>query len=412
MLFLAIRQMLFRRRQTLLVLLGIALGPTAFLMMSGMILGFRGLFMQRLINMAGHINISARDQAGTSDLAQILFPGTLTQWKVEPVNLLQYVELQYAQGWLNILESEPAVGSYAPEYVTQGLISKAVTSRSISLIGVVPAKQTLTTDVQEDVVEGSFLDIAKGGFKIIVGWGLHEKMGVRKGNILNLTSRDGHTEPVTVAGFFRTGVAQADDTLAYGPLEHVQQFAQRPGRLTNIVVRLKDVNLSQPLTRRWALLNSDKVQSWQDMQMNFKTMVTTQDIMRYTLVFVILLVSSFGIYNILNMMVVQKRGEIAILRSMGYGSVEIVRLFLVQGVILGITGGVLGLVLGSFACLYLQTIRIQTPISSMSHFPIAWNAGTYLLCFALSVVSGVASGYLPARMASRLNPIDILRSEG
>jgi lipoprotein-releasing system permease protein len=412
MLFLALRQMLYRRRQTLLVLLGIALGPMAFLMMSGMILGFRGMFMDRLIDMTGHISISAQDQQGGMDLKQVLFPGALTHWWVEPVGLTQYLELQSTQTWLNVLEAEPAVEAYAPQYVVQCLIAKAVTTRSIRLVGVLPARQMKATHLDQDVVEGRFQDIGKGGFQVILGMGLHDKMGIRKGNIVRLIAPDGSSESVTVAGFFLTGASAIDDSTAYGPLEHVQQFSQRPGRLTGIVVRLKDVTQAQPLADRWARLGTDKVQSWEEAQANFKTMVETQDIMRFTLVFVILLVAAFGIYNILSMMVVQKRGEIAILRAMGYGPGDIVRLFLVQGVLLGALGGALGLVLGTLACLYLGTLTINTPVAAMRHFPIAWDLGSYLLVFSLSLAAGVAAGYLPARMASRLNPIDILRTEG
>ena len=123
--------------------------------------------------------------------------------------------------------------------------------------------------------------------------------------------------------------------------------------------------------------------------------------------------AAFGIYNILNVMVMQKRGEIAILRSMGFEQGDIERLFLVQGLILGTLGGFGGMALGTLLCLYLQTIRIGAAgVITVDHLLIAWLPVNYLIGFLLAFLSGIVAGYFPARSAGRLSPIDILRTEG
>jgi len=139
-----------------------------------------------------------------------------------------------------------------------------------------------------------------------------------------------------------------------------------------------------------------------------------QDTIRYTLSFVVLLIAAFGIYNILNMIVQQKRGEIAILRSMGFEASDIIQLFLSQGIILGFIGGLLGLGVGTLACLYIQSIQFGTNMgmSSVNHMLIAWHGYFYVVAFLMAFLSGIVAGFLPAYAASRLHPIEILRAEG
>jgi lipoprotein-releasing system permease protein len=261
---------------------------------------------------------------------------------------------------------------------------------------------------------GNFMDLDKGGFEIVVGSGLAEKLGIRQGDTVNVNDARGQAHPAKVAGLFQTGVNDVDDSTAYGPLHFVQQVAQAPGEVSQIVVRLKDPDQARRMAAQWSLMSPEKVQSWDEANASFTNVFKIQDMVRFILIFVILVVASFGIYNILNNMVTQKRGEIAILRSMGYEEGDITQLFLLQGVALGALGGLLGLIWGTLFCLYLQTIPItgSAAIIKVNHVLVAWRVPNYLFGFGMAFLSGVLSGYFPARSASRMHPIDILRSEG
>jgi lipoprotein-releasing system permease protein len=209
-------------------------------------------------------------------------------------------------------------------------------------------------------------------------------------------------------------MTQFDDVTAYSPIHYVQLANQTPGQISQIFVKLKDITLARKIADQWASISREKVQSWDEANANFFQVFKMQDMIRYILSFVVLMIAAFGIYNILNMMILQKRGEIAILRSMGYEASDIIRLFLSQGLILGFIGGLLGLVLGTLVCLYVQTIRFDTGMghSSINHMLIAWHTYFYVMGFLLAFLSGLVAGFLPARFASRMHPIDILRSEG
>ncbi|HVM31521.1 MAG TPA: ABC transporter permease [bacterium] len=415
MFFLALKQLLARPRQTLLALLGITFGTAAFLILSGMMLGFREYFIQRLINTAAHISITAEDtQLEEHSLDSDFFPGALVKWIAPPVNHNETPHLEYPQGWYDRLEADPRVEAYAPQMTAQALVTRGKLSKTINLVGVEARRQVRATDVQSDMTQGDFLALDKGGFQVVIGESLAQKLGLRLGDSMNIINTQGAVVPAKVAGLFNTGIDQIDQTTAYAPLYYVQQINQTPGQVSQIIVKLKDITQARRVADQWAQGSREKVQSWDEANANFFTVFKMQDMIRYILSAVVLMIAAFGIYNILNMIVLQKRGEIAILRSMGFEASDIIQLFLSQGLILGFLGGLLGLGVGTLVCLYVQSIKLATGMgmSSVNHMLIAWHFYFYEMAFLLAFLSGLLAGFLPARSASRMDPIDILRSEG
>jgi lipoprotein-releasing system permease protein len=221
--------------------------------------------------------------------------------------------------------------------------------------------------------------------------------------------------PAKVAGFFSTGMIQIDDVTGYAPIHYVQQANQTPGQVAQIIVKLKDITRARKVADEWAAFSREKVQSWDEANANFFTVFQMQDMIRYILSAVVLMIAAFVIFIILNMIVMQKRGEIAILRSMGFEASDIIQLFLSQGVFLGFFGGALGLGFGTLVCLYVESIKFSSGMGmarGMDHMLIAWHAYFYVTAFLLAFLSGLVAGFWPAYTASRMNPIDILRSEG
>lgn len=135
-------------------------------------------------------------------------------------------------------------------------------------------------------------------------------------------------------------------------------------------------------------------------------MMNTQDVVRNVTTTTFILIVAFGIYNILNMVVNHKKRDIAILRSIGYDSNDTVFLFLIQGVIIGITGGLAGLLLGYISCSYLETLKIPMGRHRMI---ISWDYMIYVKGFSLVVGASIIASFFPARTAGRLSPIEIIR---
>ena len=167
-----------------------------------------------------------------------------------------------------------------------------------------------------------------------------------------------------------------------------------------------------PRRRHWSALSPEKVESWDQQNANLFSVFALQDAIRFLSIGAIMIVAGFGIYNVLNMTVVQKRRDIAILRSMGYSSGDVVWLFFSQGLILGLSGVALGLGFGYLLGLYLQTVPFgSSPLGrGAGHLLISFNPAIYLQAALHAMTATLLASVLPARAAGKLAPIEIIRA--
>jgi lipoprotein-releasing system permease protein len=124
-------------------------------------------------------------------------------------------------------------------------------------------------------------------------------------------------------------------------------------------------------------------------------------------------VASFGIYNTISTIVMEKTRDIAILKSMGFHARDVRRIFLAEGVILGLIGSVLGVALGIGLMALLGRVELKPPgATDLVRLPIYWGWEQYLLGATFALISAVGAAYLPARKAGRVHPVEILRGMG
>jgi lipoprotein-releasing system permease protein len=330
---------------------------------------------------------------------------------VPPSGRKDSARLQDPHGWYRRLDADPRVAAYSPQLTAQVIVTRARASANGTLIGSVPEKRERVTNLRAHMIEGRLADVAGGGNRLVGGIDLLTKVGARIGSTVNVTSGRGAPVPFKVVGSFRLGVKQLDESLLFGDLPDVQSIMASPSQVNEIAVRLKDVSQARAIATDWQNTTREKVQSWDQSNANVLSVFRIQDFVRFTMVTIILLVAGFGIYNILNMLVSQKRREIAILRSMGYLPSEVLFLFFIQGVILGLIGGALGCAVGYVSCLYLQTVPFNGPELGTGRFLISFSPLFYIGGFVMAVVASAIASLLPARSAGRMTPVEIIRSE-
>ncbi len=219
--------------------------------------------------------------------------------------------------------------------------------------------------------------------------------------------------PFRLIGSFRTGNKAVDDTICYASLNDTQTLNRSPAKISSISIRLKDVALAREKSMEWQMNSSDKVESWEEVNASFLTIFKLQDTIRYAITLVVLVVSGFGIYNILNILINQKKKEIAILRSIGYEANDILVIFLIQGVILGVMGGISGMLVGNLICQKLTSIQFSNPYFSTKsgYMLISFHPMIYLQSFLLAFAVTLLASVLPARAAGKLQPIEIIRGD-
>ena len=150
-----------------------------------------------------------------------------------------------------------------------------------------------------------------------------------------------------------------------------------------------------------------KVEAWQEGNSQLDSANVLRDIIAIAVSLTILIVAGFGIYNIMNMTVNEKIKEIAILKAMGFNGKDIIEIFLIQSVFIGFIGGLTGLGLGSIIVRIVDNPPFE--MGTLTTLPTAYNASDYALAFCFGIIVTFLAGYLPAKKASKIDPVEILR---
>ena len=416
MIFLAFRYLLERKKQTLFTLIGVFLGTMSYVSVSGFFVGFHTYVIQQLVNNTAQIHIQAKqDYLTEHELDEPFFKKAFQHvfWESPPSGTLGFLEVQNPQSWYERLRQDPRVDAFSPLIGAAALFTLANISASAAITGCDPEQQSKVTSIAEYMVEGKFTDIGAGGNRIILGDELMKKLGAGIGQTVLVSAGTYPPVPFKVVGRYYFG-NRAADSLAFGSLQDIQKLNHTPNRVTEIGVRLKDYMQAAPIATEWSEISPERTESWDQQNLNFFYMIRIQTALRFSMIGAILIVAGFGIYNVLNMMVTQKRQDIAILRSMGYDTLEIITLFFSQGLILGMVGAVFGLTFGYLFCRYLKTISfmMKTASNPTGHLMISLEPRIYVQGAVLAILAASFASILPARAAGKLTPIEIIRSGG
>lgn len=413
MFFLSWRQLMARKKQTLLILLGISFGTMLFVAISGVQLGMREYIADQLLNNTAHILISgAENKIDNKDITDRFYGiDQLVDWIRPPGGKRDTSRLKNYPGWAERLKNNPSVFDFSPRLTINALASVGKFSAPVSIVGTLPDKHQRITSIASYMKQGKFTDLKGGANKVILGSKVMENLSLRLGDFVNFSAARGQPKPFKVVGVVHFGNEQIDQNMAFANLSNVQVLNKTPGRVSEISVALMDENRSEEIAQSWKLLSEDKVEDWREANKMFMEMIKMQDFVRYFITFAILLVAAFGVYNVLSIMINQRKKEIAILRSIGYGPKRILELVVFQGLILGVSGGVLGLTLGFALSLWVSSIDLGFEIGQSSSLPVSFSLSTYVIAFVAALLASVVSSYLPAHSASRLSPMDIIREQ-
>jgi lipoprotein-releasing system permease protein len=412
MFFLAIRHLISRKKQTFLIFLGIVLGTMVYITIAGMQFGFQDFIVEQLVENDAHIKISAHEEVITPDsMKDVFYPqmNGLVQWHVSPFGKRNEAHIVYPQGWFEKLQNDPDVFAYSEQLSTQVIVTKGSIKLTASLLGVNPEKQMRTTIIRNYITDGKFETLGTSGNRIAIGSGLLQKLGAQLNDTVYLTGGTQAAKPFKITCIFHLGVHEVDDNMIFGALRDVQNLNGTPGRISQIAVKLHDVKEASQIANSWQQISRDKVLSWDKASANFLQVFKIQDIFRIFITAGIFVIVSFGIYNVLSIIVTQKRREIAILQALGYEPKDILKLFSTQGVILGAAGAIAGVLVGYLMCVYLKNLDIS--MMGKKGLTISFRPSIYFSAFSMSCASSILSSILPAFRASRYTPIDIIRMD-
>lgn len=333
----------------------------------------------------------------------------------------QYFSIE-PQKIAEIFETSSDVLTVSPVLKTEAIIRTEDKVSGISVRGISESQMNAISDllVEASDTVGANEVISKDG--LWLGKELAYQLSILPGDKVQLispTETEGPMESVprlrsfTVEGIFETGLPEKDLQVAYVPIEAMHEFLRKPGKVNQIEIRTKSFAGSLPIAEALRPKFGDKfrIRDWKELNAQLFASLRLERVAMFLILAMIVIVASFNIITSLNMLVLEKRRDIAILKTMGATARQIARIFLVQGAIIGNVGTVLGAVLGITICLLLKrSDLIELPdIFYDRSLPVEISLPYILGIILTAVVIVLIASWFPARAAARVTPLEGFR---
>ena len=403
-LFIALRYLLARRKQAFISLislistLGVAVGVMALVIALALMTGLQGELRDRILGSTAHVYV----------------------WKTGGIEDYR-AEVARLQGIEGVTGAGPAI-------LGRALISTDLADAFISLKGVDPALEGNVTDIRRAMQRGSITGLTAGSEDevpgILIGRNLAEQLGLTLGETATLLTPQGTLSPmgmiprtrrVRVVGIYALGLYEFDAAYGFVSLEFAERLLSK-AMPDLIEVRVNDISAAPQISERLVEeLGSDYVsQDWSDVNQTLFSALWLEKMAISIAIGLIVMVAALQIVASLILLVMEKSRDIAILKTMGTSSRRVMVIFMLQGLIIGITGTAAGAVCGLALCWvfdHYRLIQIPMDVYQVAYVPFVVQP----LDIAIVVVSAVVICFLatiyPSRQASRLDPVQALRFE-
>ncbi|SDN10998.1 lipoprotein-releasing system permease protein [Siphonobacter aquaeclarae] len=395
-------------RQLIVAVLSVTFGISMYIFMNSFTGGVNDAQAELVFNTMAHIRVY-------NDLpkeAQRLLPvpeGRDTVQFVSNPKRIRYTEgIKNAGPIRELLESIPDVVAVTEQLNENVFFHNGVSKVSGSLSGIDVESENQMFNTAQYMTEGDLYELERRNDGVVLGTGLADKISAQMGDVISLSTADGILKAYKVVGLIETGASSVDKSRAIISIQAARQLlSKNRSYATDVLANLRNYNDARSQAQRIAVSIPYKTEAWQEGNSQLESANTLRDILAVTVSLTILIVAGFGIYNIMNMTVNEKMREIAILKAMGFDGKDIVQIFLVQSVVIGFMGGVVGLFLGFLISVGVDHIPFK--IASLNTLPIAYNPIDYVMALAFGLLTTFVAGYLPARKASQIDPVEILR---
>ena len=384
--------------QTVLIIVGVALGVAVIVFMSALLSGLQSNIIRRTLNSQAPIVVVPPEQ-----MARSLRDGEPSAVNLQP----RSQQLRSIDQWQTVrqtIERMPDVTAVTPVVSGPGFALRGDASKAISLTGIEPESYLLVIALVEKMVQGG---VTLTSSDIVIGTDLAKDLGAELGDKLRVTTASGSVETLRITGIFDFGNKAVNGRNVFVSLRTAQSLLNLVGGVSSLEVRIRDPFAAETIAQGISSETGLQADSWIKTNAQFFTAIAAQSLSNTVIRFFVGLTAALGIASVLVVSVVQKSKEIGILRAMGTSRGQVLRLFLLQGGAMGLAGSVIGSAMGYVFVLVWTGIARNpdgTPLFIIEIQPILFAAATLG-----ATLVGILSAVVPARQAARLDPAVAIR---
>ena len=389
---------------SLISVIGIALGMTVLITVLSVFNGFQREVRTRMLSAVAHVQISGLGE-------------TLRDWPLVAASAAKH----------------PHVVAAAPYVSAQGLLTSGGKVRGTFLRGIDPAQEGKVSEIGAHMRSGTLDDLRSGEYNVALGAPLARALGVVVGDKVELVAPQGQVTPAgsqprlrqfTVTGIFEVGHYEIDAGLAVVHIEDAQRLYRMDGQVSGVRLKLDDLFLARQVARDLLvqLPPEVSVSDWSQFNATYFRAVELEKRMMSLLLFFIIAIAAFNMVSSLFMVVKEKQADIAILRTMGASPGDVMRIFMVQGTLIGAMGVGCGIVFGILGAINVASIIafienlfhvkfMPQDVYQIADLPSQLQAGDVVLTAVVAFTLSILATLYPSYRASQVNPAEALRYE-
>ncbi len=406
--------MLARWKQTMVAAVGVTFSITMFVTLLGFMNGLNDLLDNLILNRTPHIRLY----------------NEIKPTKIQPIdkdnsfkeshNFVESIkpnggrlEIYNNGAIMNLLKNDDRVLGYSPKITTQVFYNVGAIDMNGVINGIDPEAENRLFAFHEYVTTGNFMDIKTIPNSIILGKVAAQKMLAEIGDVIQVTTPRGARMQLKVVGFFESGLQDIDKVQSYASIATAQKLMGKTNSyITDIQIKLNDMANAPQMAKEYSKLFEVDAVDIQTANAQFETGSGIRTLISYAVGITLLIVAGFGIYNILNMMIFEKMDSIAILKATGFSGNEVKNVFIMIGLAIGVVGGMFGLLFGFIFSFIIDNLPFNTAaMPNITTFPVNYDIKFYLIGTIFSIVTTYLAGYFPAKKASKVDPVVIIRGK-
>lgn len=406
--------LLARWKQTLVAAIGVTFSITMFITLLSFMTGLNDLLDGLILNRTPHVRLYNEIKPNKN---QPVYGAAAFQNNYHFIHSIKSgnsrAQIYNSGAIIESIKNDPRVLGLAPRITSQVFFNDGAVDIGGAVNGVDVMAEINLFHFKDYITSGVATDINNVANSIVLGKPLAEKLTVNIGDVVQITTPGGERFPLKVVGLFQSGLQDFDKTQSYTSLATAQKLIGKPADyVTDLQVKLFDIKQAPAVAREYATKFNTDAEDIQTANSQFETGSSVRSLISYSVGITLLIVAGFGIYNILNMMIYEKMDSIAILKATGFSGRDVNRIFIIIAESIGIFGGIVGLLFGFLLSSVIDQIPFNTAaLPTIKTYPINYNPFFYLIGIVFSLITTYFAGFFPARKASRVDPVIIIRGK-